>query len=52
MTKSGKNAETFNSYFASVTESLDLFNWPCLPINTTDKIQDFFGSFSNNPSIL
>ena len=52
MTKSSKVAETFNLYFVSVTESLDIFNWPCLPINITDKIQDIFGSFPNHFSIL
>ena len=55
MTKRNKVVKHFNSYFALVTESLDLFNWPYLSgnaTNATNKVQKITDSFSNHPSIL
>ena len=52
ITKSSKIAKKFNSFFASVTESLDLFKWSYLPSHATNKIQATIDSFSNHSRIL
>ena len=50
--KSKKVADVFNSYFQSVTDSLDLFEWP---LGSTDQICDsvdrIIDSFRFHPSI-
>ena len=52
LTENMKIAKTFNSYFASVTDSLELFDWPLQPYVSCDKVQNIIKSFSNHPSII
>ena len=47
-----KIAKTFNSYFESVTDSLELFDWPLQSNISYDKVQNIIKSFSNHPSII
>ena len=47
-----KIAKTFNSYFESVTDSLELFDRPLQPYVSCDKVQNIIKSFSNHPSII
>ena len=47
-----KIAKTFNSYFKSVTDSLELFDWPLQSNVSCDKVQTIIKSFSNLPSII
>ena len=42
---SNKGTKTFSSYFALVTESLDLLNLRYLPSNVSNKIQGIIDSF-------
>ena len=51
MTENIKIAKTFNSYFESVTDSLELFDWPLQSNISYDKMQNI-KSFSNHPSII
>ena len=52
MLKNKKVAYVFNSYFQSITDSLDLFEWP---LGSTDQIYDsidrIIDSFRFHPSI-
>ena len=43
-TKNKKISDTFNSYFESVTDSLDLFNWLHV---SADKINDIIKNMIN-----
>ena len=52
LTENMKIAKTFNSYFESVTDSLELFDWPLQPYVSCDKVQNIIKSFSNHPSII
>ena len=45
-------AKTFNSYFESVTDSLELFDWPLQLNFSYGKVQNIITSFSNHPSII
>ena len=45
-------AKTLNSYFKSVRDSLELFNWPLQSNVSCDKVQNIIKSFSNHPSII
>ena len=45
-------AKTFNSYFKSATDSLELFNGPLQSNVSCDKVQNIIKSFSNHPSII
>ena len=40
LTENMKIAETFNSYFNSVTDSLELFDWPHQSKVSSDKVQN------------
>ena len=42
LTENIKIAKTFNSYFKSVTDSLELFDWPLQPNVSSDKVQNIF----------
>ena len=52
LTENIKIAKTFNSYFESVTDSLELFDWPLQLNFSYDKVQNIITSFSNHPSII
>ena len=52
LTENMKIAKTFNSYFKSVTDSLELFDWPLQSNVSRDKVQNIIKSFSNHPSII
>ena len=45
-----KIAETFDSYFKSVTDSLELFDSPLQSNVSFDKVQNIIKRFSNHPS--
>ena len=45
-------AQIFNSHFESVTDSLELFDWPFRSKISFDKVQNVIKSFSNHPSII
>ena len=45
-------AKMFNSYFQSVTDSLELFDWPFRSNISFYKVQNIIKSFSNHPSII
>ena len=47
-----KIAKTFNSYFKSVTDSLELFNWQLQSNVSCDKVQNIIKRFSSHPSII
>ena len=51
-TENIKIAKTFNSYFESVTDSLELFDWPLQLNFSYDKVQNIISSFSNHPSTI
>ena len=50
--KNSKIAKTFNTYFESVTGSLNLFEWIGESVNSNDKIEQILFKFSKHPSIL
>ena len=50
--KRSQVAKTFNSYFTSLTESLNLFRRLYLTNNVTNKILGIIDYLSNHPSIL
>ena len=50
--KNNKIAKTFNTYFESVTDSLNLFEWIGESVNSNDKIEQILFKFSKHPSIL
>ena len=52
LTENIKIAKTFNSYFESVTDSLELFDWPLRSNVSYGKVQNIITSFSNHPSII
>ena len=52
LTENMKIAKTFNSYFKSVTDSVELFDWPLQPNVFCDKVQNIIKRFSNHPSII
>ena len=43
---------TFNRYFESVTDSLNLFEWSGESVNSNDKIEQITIKYSKHPSIL
>ena len=47
-----KIAKTFNTYFESVTDSLNLFEWIGDLFNSNDKIEQIIAKFVKHPSIL
>ena len=52
LTENMKTAKTFNSYFKSVTDSLELFDWPLQSNGSCVKVQNIIKRFSNHPSII
>ena len=52
LTETNKVAKTFNSFFETVTDSLNLFSWPSKVNVCDDKAQGIIRNFSNHPSIL
>ena len=52
LTEKMKITKTFNSYFKSVTDSLELFDWPLQSNVSCDKMQNIIKRFSNHPSII
>ena len=51
LTEDMKIAKTFNSYFKSFTDFLELFDWPLRSNFSCDQRQNIIKSFSNHPSI-
>ena len=52
VSENNKTAKTFNTYFESVTDSLNLFEWTGESVNSNDKIEQIIVKFSKHPSIL
>ena len=52
MTENNKIAKTFNSFFETVTDSLNLFSWSSKVKVCDDKVQGIIINFSNHPSTL
>ena len=52
ISENNKIAKTFNTYFESVTDSLNLFEWIGESINSNDKIEKILFKFSKHPSTL
>ena len=52
ISKNNKIAKTFNTYFESVTDSLNLFEWIGESVNSNDKIEQILFKFFKHPSIL
>ena len=52
MTENDKISKTCNSFFETITDSLNLFSWPSKVSVSEDKVQGIILSFSNKPSIL
>ena len=52
LTENNKIAKTFNSFFETVTYSLNLFSWSSEVKVCDDKVQGILLNFSNHPSIL
>ena len=52
ISENNKIAKTFNTYFESVTDSLNLFEWIGESVNSNDKIEQILFKFSKHPSIL
>ena len=52
LTENNKIAKTFNSFFETVTDSLNLFSWPSKVNVCDDKVQGIIHNFSNHHSIL
>ena len=52
LTENMKIAKTFSTYFASVTDSLELFDWPLQSNISYGKVQNIIKSFFNHPSII
>ena len=51
--KNNKKAGVLNSYFDSVTDSLDLFSWSTQTDNkNTDALQNILKRFHNHPSLI
>ena len=51
LTENNKIAKTFNSFFETVTDSLNLFSWSSNVNVNDDKVQGITLNFSNHPSI-
>ena len=52
LTENNKIAKTFNSFFETVTDSLNLLSWSSKVKVCDDKVQGIILNFSNHPSIL
>ena len=47
-----KISKTFNTYFKSVTDSLNLFDWIGEYVNSNDKVEKIVAKFSKHASML
>ena len=52
ISENNKIAKTFNTFFQSVTYSLNLFEWIGESVNSDDKIEKKLLKFSKHPSTL
>ena len=52
LTENNKIEKTFNLFFETVTDSLNLFSWSSKVKVCDDKVQGIILNFSNHPSIL
>ena len=52
ISENNKIAKTFNTYFESVTDRLNLFEWIGQSVNSNNKIEQILFKFSKHPSIL
>ena len=52
ITENNKIAKNFNTYFDSVTDSMNLFEWIGESVNSNDRIEQILLKFSKHPSIL
>ena len=52
MTENNNIAKTFNSFFETITDSLNLFSWSSKVKVFDNKVQGIMLNFSNHPSIL
>ena len=52
ISEKNKIAKTFNTYFESVIDSLNLFEWIGESVNFSDKIEQILFKISKHPSIL
>ena len=52
LTENNKIAKTFNSFFETVTDSLNLLSWSSKVKFCDDKVQGIILNLSNHPSIL
>ena len=52
LTENNRIAKTFNSFFETVTDSLNLFSWSSKVKVCDDKVQGIILNFSNHPSTL
>ena len=52
ISENNKIAKTFNTYFESVADSLNLFEWIGESVNSNDKIEQILFKLSKHPSIL
>ena len=52
ISKNNEIAKTFSTYFESVTDSLNLFDWIGESVNSNDEIEQVLFKISKHPSIL
>ena len=52
VSENNKIVKTFNTYFESVKDSLNLFEWIGEPVNSNGKTEQTIAKFSKHPSIL
>ena len=52
ISENNKIAKTFNTYFESVTDPLNLFEWIGESVNSNDKIEQILFKFSKHRNIL
>ena len=52
MTGNNNIAKTFNSYFESIKDPIELFDWPLQPNIFYGRMQSIVQTFSNHPSII
>ena len=52
ISKNNEIAKTFSTYFESVTDSLNLFEWIGESVNSNDEIEQVLFKISKHPSIL
>ena len=52
LTENIKKVKIFNSYFESITDSLELFDWPLESNISDEKVQNIVKNFPDHPSII